>query len=96
MRPSEALAGKRDAVVETVGRYPVANLRIFGSVARGDDDETSDVDLLVDPLPGLTLFKLGGLQSELETLLGVPVDVVLANGLHRRIRGRVLAEAKAL
>ena len=96
MRASEALARNRAAVVATVGRYPVANLRIFGSVARGDDDETSDLDLLVDALPGLTLFKLGGLQSELEALLGVPVDVVLADGLHRRIRGRVLAEAKAL
>ncbi len=84
MRPSEALASKRDAVVETVGRYCVANLRIFGSVARGDGDETSGVDILVDPLPGLTLFQLGGIQSDLETLLGGPVDV-----------RRVLAEAKA-
>lgn len=94
MKPSAALAAKRDAVVETVRRYPVSNLRVFGSVARGEDDEASDIDLLVDPLPGLTLSQLGGLQSALEDLLGVSVEIVLSDGLHRRIRDRVLSEAR--
>jgi uncharacterized protein len=96
MRPSEALERKRDEVREAFCRYPVNNPRIFGSVARGDDAEGSDVDLLVDPLPGLTLLKLAGLEIELETLLGVQVDVVLASSLHHRIRSRVMAEARPL
>ncbi|WP_406856102.1 nucleotidyltransferase family protein [Alsobacter sp. KACC 23698] len=96
MRPSAALASNRDAVISTVSGYPVSNLRVFGSVARGEDDENSDVDLLIDPLPGLTLFQICGLEIELERLLGKKVDLVIAEELHRRIKGRVLAEAKPL
>lgn len=96
MKPSVALNEKRDEVREALRRYRVANPRVFGSVARGQDGETSDFDLVVDPLPGLSLFDLGGLQSELERLLGCDVDVVLSEGLHRRIRTRVLAEAQPL
>lgn len=96
MRPSVALDQKREEIREAFSRYPVANPRVFGSVARGQDDEASDLDLLVDPLPGLSLFQLGGLQTELERLLGCDVDVVLSDGLHRRIRTRVLSEAKPL
>lgn len=96
MKPSVALNQQRDAVREAFNRYPVANPRVFGSVARGQDNDGSDLDLLVEPLPGLSLFDLGGLQTELERLLGCDVDVVLADGLHRRIRGRVLSEAQPL
>lgn len=96
MKPSVALDHKREEIRETIGRYPVANPRVFGSVVRGEDGETSDLDLLVDPLPGLSLFQLGGLQTHLERLLGCKVDVVLSDGLHRRIRNRVLSEAQPL
>jgi len=75
MRPSEALAKNRDKVLEIIGRYPVANPRVFGSAARGDDTEESDLDILVDRRGTLTLIDLAKLEMELEGLLGVKVDV---------------------
>lgn len=77
-------------------RYGARNPRVFGSVARGDADAGSDVDFLVEMEPGRSLFDLGGLQYELERLLGRPVDVVTERGLKARIRGRVLREAVPL
>ena len=71
-------------------------MRIFGSVARGDADEQSDLDLLVDMKAGRSLFDLGGLLVDLEELLGCSVDVVTEKGLRDRIRGRVLREAVPL
>jgi len=93
MRPSIALAQKRDLLREVVQRYRSANLRVFGSALRGDDTDGSDLDLLVDPLPGTTLFDLGGLQVELEDLLGVPVDLLTPGDLPTKFRDQVLAEA---
>ena len=74
MRPSVLLKLKRSDVRDAVNRFRTANLRIFGSVLHGTDGDSSDLDLLVDALPGATLFDLGGLQDELENLLGVRVD----------------------
>ena len=71
MKPSVALEPKRAAVREMASRFRAANPRVFGSVLHGTDDEGSDLDLLVDTLPGATLFDLGGLQVELEDLLSV-------------------------
>ncbi|GAC1363941.1 MAG: hypothetical protein NVS2B12_10090 [Ktedonobacteraceae bacterium] len=68
-------------------------MRIFGSVARGDVNEQSDLDLLVDLENGRSLFDLGGLLVDLEELLGCPVDVITEKGLRDRIRSRVLSEA---
>jgi predicted nucleotidyltransferase len=96
MRPSIVLNERRDAVKATFGRYPVANPRVFGSVARGEDTDESDVDFLVDALPGCSLFDLGGLYSELDDMLGLRIDLVLQTELPRRIRDRVLGEAKVL
>jgi uncharacterized protein len=62
-------------------KHRVSNPRVFGSALHGTDREGSDLDLLVDTLPGATLFDLGGLQAELEGLLGVPVDVLTLNDL---------------
>ena len=76
MKPSVALENKRTAVREAARRFRAANPRIFGSVLHGTDRENSDLDLLVDALPGATLFDLGGLQEELEALLGVQVDLL--------------------
>ena len=59
MRPSEILAAKADEIREIIARYPVRNPRIFGSAARGDDEEGSDLDLLVDPLEGTTYLRPG-------------------------------------
>lgn len=94
MRPSAALARQRAAVREAAGRFRAANPRVFGSALRGTDTESSDLDLLVDALPGATLFDLGGLQQALEDLLGVRVDLVTPGDLPARVRTAVLAEAQ--
>lgn len=94
MRPSVVLDMKRNAVREAAGRFPVANPRIFGSVLHGTDRDDSDLDLLVDALPGATLFDLGGLQEELETLLGIHVDLLTPSDLPVKFRAQVLAEAQ--
>ncbi|WP_343627524.1 nucleotidyltransferase family protein [Roseateles sp.] len=94
MKPSLALASKRDLLRSLVARYRSSNLRVFGSALHGDDRDGSDLDLLVDPLPGATLFDLGGLQVELEELLGVRVDLLTPGDLPMKFRGQVLAEAQ--
>jgi len=93
MKPSLALEGKREAVRAVVSRYPVANPRVFGSVLHGDDREDSDIDILVDALPGATLFDLGDLQMALQELLGVRVDLLIPGELPKQFRDKVLAEA---
>jgi predicted nucleotidyltransferase len=75
MRPSEALAKHRDEVREIIARYPVMNPRVFGSTARGEDTEGSDLDILVEHGDKLSLFDLARLEIELEKLLGVAVQV---------------------
>ena len=94
MKPSLALALKRSAIREVAGRFRVANPRVFGSVVHGTDHDGSDLDLLVDALPGATLFDLGGLQEALEDLLGVPVDLRTPLDLSVRFRDKVLTEAQ--
>lgn len=94
MRPSTSLESKRLAVRAAVARFRTANPRVFGSVVHGNDADGSDIDLLVDPLPGTTLFDLGGLQVELEELLGVHVDLLTPGDLPARFRAQVLAEAR--
>ena len=93
MKPSAALEAHRDAIRALVHKYPAANPRVFGSVLRGGDKEGSDLDLVIDALPGATLFDLGGLQMELEELLGVKVDLLTSGGIAKRLRDRILAEA---
>lgn len=85
---------KRSAVREAVGRFRTANPRVFGSVLHGTDRDGSDIDLLVDALPGATLFDLGGLQYELESLLGIHVDLLTPTDLPPKVRAKVLAEAQ--
>jgi len=96
MRPSLALAQHREAVCQIAARYRVANPRVFGSTLHGHDVEGSDLDLLVDPLPGTTLFDLGGLQDELESLLGVHVDVLTPKDLPAKFRDAVVHKARPL
>jgi predicted nucleotidyltransferase len=93
MRPSVALDMKRIAVREAVGRFRTANLRVFGSVLHGTDRDGSDIDLLVDALPGATLLDLGDLEDELKSLLGVDVDLLTPEDLPPMFRDKVLAEA---
>jgi hypothetical protein len=96
MKPSIALELKRDAVRETASRFHTANPRVFGSVLHGEDRDGSDLDLLVDALPGATLFDLGGLHVELEELLGVQVDLLTPGDLPPKFRDQVLAEAQSI
>jgi len=94
MRPSVVLDMKRSAVREAVSRFRTVNLRVFGSVLHGADQDGSDIDLLVDALPGATLLDLGGLQEELSSLLGVGVDLLTPGDLPPKFRAKVLAEAQ--
>jgi predicted nucleotidyltransferase len=94
MRPSVVLDMKRGAVREAVNRFRTANLRVFGSVLHGTDRDGSDLDLLVDVLPGATLLDLGGLQDDLESMLGVHVDLLTPGDLPPKVRAKVLAEAQ--
>ncbi|OLP05011.1 putative nucleotidyltransferase domain protein [Rhodoferax antarcticus ANT.BR] len=79
---------------EAVNRFRTANPRVFGSVLHGTDREDSDLDLLVDALPGATLLDLGGLQDDLESLLGIHVDLLTPGDLPPKFRAKVLAEAQ--
>ncbi len=93
MRPSVVLDKKRNLVREATFRYRAANPSVFGSVLHGTDQDGSDLDLLVDALPGATLFDLGGLQDELESLLGVHVELLTPADLPLKFRAKILAEA---
>jgi len=94
MKPSLALEPHRAAIRAAATRFRATNPRIFGSVLHGTDREGSDLDVLVDTLPGTTFFDLSGLQIELEDLLGVSVDVLTPGGLPVKFRSAVLAEAQ--
>jgi predicted nucleotidyltransferase len=87
---------QRSAVREVIGRFRVANPRVFGSALLGTDLDGSDLDLRVDPLPGTTLFDLGGLQVELEDLLGVAVEVLTPGDLPVKFRQQVLDQARPI
>ena len=92
----ELLREKREDILHIATERGAYNVRIFGSVARGEDDERSDIDFLVDMEPGRSIFDLGGLLMELQDLLGHQVDVVTERGLRARIKEEVLREAVPL
>ncbi len=92
-RPSLALSQNRELIRRIVLSHRSSNPRIFGSVLNGTDTEFSDLDLLIDPLPGATLFDLGAIQIELEESLGVAVDVLTPKDLPLKFREQVLQTA---
>ncbi|MBB4566096.1 nucleotidyltransferase family protein [Rhizobium leucaenae] len=97
MRPSEALEKNRQAIRDATRRFKAVNPRVFGSVARGEDKFDSDLDILVDTLPGTTLFDLGGLLEELEELLvGTKIHLLTPGDFPEKVRLRVLDEAKPI
>jgi len=96
MTIEELRRSKRDQILEIARSYGASNLRVFGSVARGDACETSDVDLLVDLEPDRTLMDLGGLLMDLQEALQMRVDVATERMLRPRVRERVLREALPL
>lgn len=93
MKPSDALRINRAAIRRVVEAHRASNVRVFGSVAHGDDTDGSDLDLLIDPSPETTLFDIGAIRHELRTLLGVPVDVLTPMALPDSLREVVLADA---
>lgn len=93
MTLNELLREKREDILRIANKRGASNVRVFGSVARGEADAMSDIDILVDLEPGRSLFDLGGLLMDLQELLGHKVDVVTERGLRERIRARVLQEA---
>ena len=94
MRPSELLKLKRDEILALAAKAGAMNVRVFGSAARGDDREESDLDLLVDWSSTASLFDVGGLVADLQELLGKRVDVISAQQLHPQFRPGVLAQAR--
>jgi predicted nucleotidyltransferase len=92
----DLLQEKREEILQTAAQYGAYNVRVFGSVVRGEARPDSDVDFLVEMDPHRSLLDLGGLLMDLQDLLGREVDVVTEKGLHWYIRDQVLAEAKLL
>jgi uncharacterized protein len=95
--PLAAIVQARSAAIHALASHRrAANPRLFGSVLHGSDNGNSDIDILVDTLPGATLFDLGGLQQDLQDLLGTPVDLLTPGDLPSEFRERVLAEARPI
>lgn len=92
----ERVNSLREEILATATKHGARNVRLFGSVARGDAGPDSDVDILVELEPGRSLLDLSGLLLDLEELLGCSVDVATENGLHWYVRDRVLREAVPL
>lgn len=93
MKPSTALQAHRAAIRTVVAQHRARNARVFGSVLHGDDQEGSDLDILIEPTSSTTLMDVAAIQVELEKLLGVSVDVLTPNALPDKFRTVVLAEA---
>jgi len=83
------VAAHRGQLLDVLRRHGVTNPEIFGSAARGDDQEESDIDLLVDFAPGTIIIDIIGIQHELQDMIGVPVDLIPRSGLKPRVRARV-------
>jgi len=96
MSLEELRVSKREEILRLATKRGIRNVRIFGSVARGESDSQSDIDFLVDLDPGRSLLDLGGLQRDLQKLLGTKVDVVSSRGMRERVRQRVLRDAVPL
>jgi len=93
MRPSTALALNRMKIRLVVASHRAKNARVFGSVLHGEDEEDSDLDILVDPLPETSLFDLSTIQAELEEILCVRVDVLTPEELPEKVREYIITEA---
>lgn len=96
MRIETLLKEKRERILDVAEKHGAKNVRVFGSVARSEADEASDIDFLVDMEPGRSLFDMGGLLMDLRDLLDCHVDIVTEKGLRERIRARVMQEATPL
>jgi len=93
LKPSTVLNQNRDLIRRIVTSHRTVNPRVFGSVVHGTDTESSDLDLLVDTLPGTSLFDLGAIQYELEQSLGISIDLLTPGDIPTSFRDDVLREA---
>ena len=96
MKPSELLELHREEIRAIVLRYNGLNPRVFGSVLAGTDAENSDLDILIEPTPGMSLFDIGAIRYELKELLKIEVDVLTPGALPDRWKDLVQQEAKAI
>jgi predicted nucleotidyltransferase len=96
MKIEEIVVSRREEILATARKHGAYNVRVFGSVARGESRPDSDIDFLVNLEAGRSLMDLARLLRELESLLGRKVDVVTVAGLRQRIRSQVLKDARAL
>lgn len=96
MNTEDLLKDKREAIIKIAAKHGAHNVRIFGSTARGDAHEQSDIDLLVDMEPNRSLMDMGLLRMDLQALLGRKVDVMTEAGLYWLLRRRILKEARSL
>jgi hypothetical protein len=94
MKLQELIQTKRNEIIEIANKHGAYNVRVFGSVARGEETPLSDIDFLIDyDLSKITPWFPGGLSADLEDLLGCKVDIVTEKGLHSLIRKRIVQEA---
>ena len=96
MNIGELIKFKREDILQLAAKYGANNIRVFGSVARCEENTDSDIDFLVDLEPGRSLLDLGGLLMDLQEMLGRKVDVVTEKSIYWLIRRRILKEAKPL
>jgi predicted nucleotidyltransferase len=96
MTVEELLAQKRDEILQLAVSRGAHNVRVFGSVARGEGRDDSDIDLLVDVESGRSLLDIVGLWLDLQELLGRKVDLLTEGGINRHLREKILAEARPL
>lgn len=96
MNTLSLLQSKRTEILTLAAKHGASNVRLFGSVIRGDDQEGSDVDFLVDMQETRSLFDLIGLQQDLEKEIGGKVDVLTPNSINRHLKDRIMGEAMPL
>ncbi len=94
MTAREALRAQRETILRVADANGASNVRVFGSVARGEDTDASDLDLLVDLPPDVSILEIGGLMMALREALGCNVDVVTEDLLRPHVRERALREAR--
>lgn len=96
MNTLNTLQSRRAEILALAAKHGASNVRLFGSVARGEDREGSDVDFLVDMQESRSLFDLIGLQQDIEKAIGRKVDVLTPNAINRHLKDRILGEARPL
>ncbi|QCE35333.1 nucleotidyltransferase [Acetobacteraceae bacterium] len=96
MKASEKLKRHKAEIIQQLNQYGLQNPRVFGSVARGEDDDESDIDLLVDESTEIDPFKMCGLYAALEDITGVRVDIVRSNRLTQDKHASIFHDAKPI